>query len=86
MPHDRPTHYVLVNPAGVYTKDAAFFESQGGLRDTWGKAWEPVTASSLYEARKHGIKLRRERFPFSRPTLGERGERPEDYWPEANSA
>ncbi len=77
------THYILVNEAGVYTKDASFFVSQGGLVEEWGKNWEPVTARSLYAARNIGIKRRRERFPDCHKTLGERGERPEDYWPEA---
>lgn len=86
MSEVKPTHYVLANSAAVYVKEADFFISQGGLKDEWGKHWTPVTATSLYQARAIGIKLRRERFPHALKTMGESGERPEDYWPEARGA
>lgn len=87
MPENQTaTHYVLANAAGVYVKDAAFFASQGGLADDWGKSWEPVIAGSLYDARNAGIKIRRQRFPDCHKTLGENGEAPESYWPEAKGA
>lgn len=34
-----PTHYVLINEAGVYVKEAKFFIKQGGLVELWGKGW-----------------------------------------------
>lgn len=76
-------YYVLITESNVGTKDGQFFEEQGGLREPWGKAWEPIEATSLYDARNQGIALRRQRFPNSHRTMGEDGERPERYWPEA---
>lgn len=73
---------VLINEAGVYVKEGAFFKDQGGLTEPWGRAWEAIEASSLYDARRQGIKLRRERFPRSHRTSGE-GEPMEVAWPEA---
>ena len=75
-------YFVLVNEAGVYTKEGEFFRSQGGEIQQWGKAWEKIDASSLYDARAKGIKMRRERFPHSHVTLGE-NEPMERAWPEA---
>lgn len=75
--------YILVSQSGVGTKEGEFFEEQGGLKESWGKAWEPVEATSLYDARNQGIALRRKRFPDSHRTMGEDGEAPERYWPEA---
>lgn len=77
------TYYILVNEAGVYTKEGDFFEQQGGLTQPWGQKWERIEASSLYDARNQGIKLRRDRYPNSHMTMGEDGEPPEIYWPEA---
>lgn len=76
-------YYILVNESGVYVKDCMLFEAQSGLRENWGKNWEYINALSLYDARAIGIKLRRERFPDCHKTLGEDGEAPENYWPEA---
>lgn len=78
----RPTHYLLVNSAGVYVKVAELFEGQGGLTEEWGKAWEPCVSSSLYGARREGIRRRRERYPNSHVTLGE-DEPMCIAWPEA---
>lgn len=78
-----PTHYILINEAGVYVKDAAFFICQGGLVEPWGRLWEPVETTSLYAAREIGIKRRRERYPDCHKTKGEDGEPAELYWPEA---
>jgi hypothetical protein len=76
-------YYLLVQDHSVAVKEAEFFKSQGGLTDTWGKAWEgPWTGDSLYAARREGIRRRRERYPHSHPTLGEYGSM-EDAWPEA---
>ena len=80
------THYLLVNMNGVYTKTAEYFVERGGLVEPWGRAWEPISAASLYGARAIGIRLRRARFPDAHQTLGECGEAPEDYWPEAAGA
>lgn len=76
------THYVLVNEAGVYVKEATFFEESGGLREAWGKNWEPVEAKSLHDARRIGIEMRRKRHPSSHRTIGE-DEPMEIAWPEA---
>lgn len=77
-----PTHYVLVKEAGVYVKEAVFFEQQGGTTAAWGKAWEPIDASNLHDARRIAIGLRRERYPNSHRTIGE-DEPMEVVWPEA---
>lgn len=76
------SHYVLIKDSGVFVKEGEFFEEQGGLKEQWGKAWEPIDADSLYDARRKAIKLRRERFPNSHVTLGE-NEPIESAWPEA---
>ena len=76
-------YFIHINDAGVYVKDGDFFRSQGGCTKPWGRYWERIEAESLYDARNQGIKLRRERFPDCHKTLGENGERPEDYWSEA---
>ena len=80
------SYFILVNEAGVYVKEANFFRSQGGEIDGWGKKWEPIDAESAYEARAKGIQLRRERYPESHLTMGEDGEAPDKYWPEAKGA
>lgn len=50
-----PTHYVHRNPGQkVFVKEAAFFASQGGLREEWGRSWTPVTADSIEDARRIG--------------------------------
>lgn len=79
-------YYILVNAAGVYTKEGDFFLKQGGLKEEWGKTWELIDAASLYEARNKGIALRRQRFPNSHRTMGEDGESPSVYWPEARGS
>jgi hypothetical protein len=53
-----PTHYVLCNSgSALFVKEAKFFESQGGLTETWGKAWVPVEATSIEAARKQAASL-----------------------------
>ena len=47
-----PTHYVHCNGAALSVKEASFFESQGGLTASWGKAWRPVAASGIEAARE----------------------------------
>jgi hypothetical protein len=81
-------YYVLINEAGVYTKEGTFFESHGGLTQEWGKNWRPIEATSLYDARNQGIALRRIEFPSSHRTLGEgaNAEAPDSYWPEAKGS
>ena len=44
-------YYVLISESGVGTKEGAFFESQGGLIEKWGKAWERI--GYLEEALRH---------------------------------
>lgn len=53
----RPTHYVLVGDHGAeFVKVARFFIESGGLRDSWGKRWKAMTASSLKDARQKAAK------------------------------
>lgn len=47
-------YYIQVQPWAVYVKEGHFFEAQGGLRENWGKAWEPVMAVSIEDARYIG--------------------------------
>lgn len=79
-------YFLSVNDHGVYVKDGQFFREQGGTTSEWGKNWQRVEAESMYKARNIGIRLRRERFPNAHMTLGEDGEPPELYWPEAKGA
>lgn len=62
---------ILVNTAGVYVKGEAFFIDQGGLREPWGKAWEPIEAVDLPTARQAGSAIRRKRFPDAGLAIGE---------------
>lgn len=80
------TYYVNVTESNVGTKEGKFFEESGGLTEPWGKHWEKIEATSLYDARNQGIALRRKRFPTCHKTMGENGEPPEQYWPEARGA
>lgn len=55
-----PTHYVHCNCNGtgaIFVKEAGFFESQGGLTADWGKAWKPVVAKSIIDAREEARKV-----------------------------
>ena len=67
---DSTTHYVHFNGATVFVKEAEFFRSQGGLTEDWGRAWRPITARSIGEARRKGAKLFNHRL--SHIYLGER--------------
>ncbi len=60
------THYGLfrsVAPNSPMIKEADFFIGQGGLREEWGRSWEPIEdATSIGDARrkfaaKHGVAL-----------------------------
>lgn len=43
---------VHVSVAGsVFVKELNFFKSQGGFREKWGKAWFPIVANSIEDAR-----------------------------------
>lgn len=54
----KPTHYVHCNSGNaLFVKEAAFFASQGGLTDEWGKHWKPVVARSTGSARRKAAKL-----------------------------
>lgn len=52
----KPTHYGLFRanvPNSPMIKEAAFFASQGGLTQAWGKNWEPIYgAESIGDARR----------------------------------
>jgi hypothetical protein len=51
------THYVSRNAGAVFVKTADFFHQQGGLSQEWGRAWRPVQAASIGEARRKGAAL-----------------------------
>ena len=52
----RPGKYRVVRQGRiVYVKDAAFFESQGGLVEKWGKHWVEIEADSINDARTKGL-------------------------------
>lgn len=51
-------YYVHKNAGDfIFVKEGEFFKEQGGLREPWGKAWIPVKASSIEDARQIGAKL-----------------------------
>lgn len=53
------THFVSRNWAGaVFVKEAFFFKQQGGLTESWGKAWRPVIAASIDDARKQASEFK----------------------------
>lgn len=54
-----PTHYVHFNGAAHFVKEAEFFQDQGGLTSEWGKAWKPVVALSIEDARKMSEEMHR---------------------------
>lgn len=43
--------YVHHNGHSWFVKEAGFFEDQGGLTEPWGKAWKPIYATSIEDAR-----------------------------------
>lgn len=47
-------YVVRSGASGVFVKEAAFFEEQGGLTDSWGKSWTKVRAVSIEHARNIG--------------------------------
>lgn len=53
------SYMVLIQPWAVYVKEKSFFIQQGGQRDEWGKAWRPVSASSIEAAREKGKNMSR---------------------------
>lgn len=79
------TYYVSPTASNVGVKEGDFFVSQGGLKEPWGKHWQKVEACCLYDARRKGIAIRREKFPDAHETIGEgkhrhlRTEWPEGY-------
>ncbi len=49
------THYVLFRagvPNSPMVKEASFFKSQNGHLEEWGRAWEPIVAESIGDARR----------------------------------
>lgn len=52
-PYGLTTHYAHRNPGQkVFVKEAAFFRSQGGLTQEWGKSWVPLVANDLFDAQR----------------------------------
>lgn len=57
-PVDDDTYFVMRNSGrAVFVKHGPFFVSQGGLTDSWGKAWTRIKATSIEHARKVGEEL-----------------------------
>lgn len=52
-------YYILVKPWAVYVKEEKFFESQGGLTQSWGAQWQKVEAESIEDARQLGERMRK---------------------------
>lgn len=46
--------YVSYNGFSVFVKESAFFISQGGLTEDWGKGWTLVYADTIEHARTKG--------------------------------
>lgn len=52
------THFVHCNGGrALFVKTAALFRSQRGLEEAWGKAWVPVVASSIGDARRQASQI-----------------------------
>jgi hypothetical protein len=47
-------YFVLIEDWAVYVKEGDFFESQGGLKEDWGKDWQCVYADGIEHARLLG--------------------------------
>lgn len=62
-PNTLDVYMVQVNCAGsVFVKELDFFRTQGGFREGWGRAWVPIVAESIEDARELGCRL-----PGARP-------------------
>jgi hypothetical protein len=60
--------FVLCHNGIVYVKEEAFFVSQGGLTEDWGKDWIKVKAFDMEEARDRGRALKKKtRTPGTNP-------------------
>lgn len=64
-PEDGPGVYMVhCNPSGsVFVKTLPFFRYQDGFSAEWGKAWKPVVATGLEDARRLACAM----FPNARP-------------------
>lgn len=61
--------YVMFNGAAWFAKTGAYFESQGGLAEAWGKGWKPIWANSIDHARelaKQGVFIKQPEFHIDR--------------------
>lgn len=47
----------------VFVKTYDYFKKTGGFTDAWGRAWKPVIAESIEDARRIGCDV----FPEARP-------------------
>lgn len=43
--------------ATVYVKEGAFFRSQGGMTEEWGKHWQSIDAVDIEDARRKGHEM-----------------------------
>lgn len=63
LQYQPPTHYTHCNSGNaIFVKEADFFKRQGGLQKEWGRAWVPIRADSLEDARKKALLI----FPQGR--------------------
>lgn len=54
----KATHFVHCNPGkALFVKEKDFFISQGGNWKEWGKAWVPVRATTIGNARRQASKI-----------------------------
>jgi len=61
---DKEIYMIHCNSGGsVFVKTHDFFKKQGGFREEWGKAWQPIIAESIEDAREKGCSV----FPLARP-------------------
>lgn len=45
-------YYVTYNGGAWFVKESAFFLTQGGLSQDWGRNWRPISAGSIEDARR----------------------------------
>lgn len=53
-------YYVHFNGHSWFVKEEDFFIIQGGLEESWGKAWRLICADSIEDARSRALKYAKE--------------------------
>lgn len=79
---DKPTHYILSNGAAIFVKTAEFFAAQGGLTEDWGRAWRPVVAGNIEDARALGDLMFPETLTGARPLSATAQPQPHEIAPD----